>query len=233
MATATTSIREDGTVFISVVAQSGYENPYVIRQLIAEDGDNALAWITLNNDTLEGFDPDVTFYTYYLLTGKAAPSVDAMPRSENAQELSIREAAAGDTCLIICTAADGSERRYYIHFAISEIDPGLEPTANDVLIKRVPGAMQLFVTAIRQGISFALFNHTGKLMYEVSLDKVADPNYTSVTADTYDNDILVDVRNWNEGVLIDVNPNEVYIYTFFKSDSSKKIIKSGKIRCLP
>ncbi len=233
LATATTSIREDGAITISVVAQSGFENPYIIRQLIAEDGDNALAWITLNNDTLEGFDPDVTFYTYYLLTGKAAPSVDAMPRSENAQELSIREAAAGDTCLIICTAADGSERRYYIHFAISEIDPGLEPTANDVLIKRVPGAMQLFVTAIRQGISFALFNHTGKLMYEVSLDKVADPNYTSVTADTYDNDILVDVRNWNEGVLIDVNPNEVYIYTFFKSDSSKKIIKSGKIRCLP
>ena len=233
LATATTSIREDGAITISVVAQSGFENPYIIRQLIAEDGDNALAWITLNNDTLEGFDPDVTFYTYYLLTGKAAPSVDAMPRSENAQEPSIREAAAGDTCLIICTAADGSERRYYIHFAISEIDPGLEPTANDVLIKRVPGAMQLFVTAIRQGISFALFNHTGKLMYEVSLDKVADPNYTSVTADTYDNDILVDVRNWNEGVLIDVNPNEVYIYTFFKSDSSKKIIKSGKIRCLP
>lgn len=233
LATATTSIREDGTVFISVVAQSGYENPYVIRQLIAEDGDNALAWITLDGDTLLGFDPDVTFYTYYLLPGKGVPSVDAMPRSENAFDPSIREASAGDTCLIICTAADQTERRYYIHFAISENDPGLEPTANDVLIKRVPGAMQLFVTSIRQGVSFALYNHTGQLVYETSLDKVADPNYTSVTHDTYDKSILVDVTSWHEGVLIDVNPNEMYIYTFFKSDSSKKIIKSGKIRCLP
>lgn len=233
LATAEVMIREDGTIFISVIAQSGYENPYVIRQKIADDGDNALAWIKLDNNMLEGFDPDETFYTYYLLTGKGVPSVDAKPRSDNALGLSIREASAGDTCLIICTAADGSERRYYIHFAISAIDPGLEPTANDVFIKRIPGTNQIFISTIRKGVSFALYNHTGRLVYTVQLDDVADPNYTRIATDTYEHDILTDVLSWDSGKRIDIEPGEIYIYTFFKSDSSKKIFKSGKFRALP
>ena len=39
--------------------------------------------------------------------------------------------------------------------------------------------------------------------------------------------MLIDVYNVSSGVLIDLNPNEIYYYTFFEMD--KVVITSAKI----
>ena len=227
LATATVLIREDGTVFISVIAQSGYENPYIIRQIIAKDGDNTLKTIELDGEEIRDFDPEVTFYTYYLREGFNPPFIEAEANSVNA-DVNIGIAAAGDTCEITVTAEDKSERIYRIYFAVTGIDDGLVATENDVIIRRVPGANQLFIASLRKAVEFALYDQNGRLVhYEQSVPS-ADPNDVKVFTDMYDNDVLSDVTNYNSGKLIDIIPGQIYFYGFYTTD---KVFKSGKIMC--
>ena len=243
-ADASISLAADGvTIMITVTAQDGTtEITYLIRQYIALDSDNALSCITLDNDTIRGFDSDITFYTYLLMPGITPPAVAAESRSQNA-DVSIREVAAGDTCLIICTAADGSERRYYIHFAISSINESLAPTGDDVVIKRLPGMMQLFVGTIRQDVYFGLFDQNGNRVF---FDRVpmADPNDVELVNNPNEKEErLNDVIDSRSGLTININPNQVYFYSFYYGGektfiqllNGKKspIIKSGKLVAIP
>ncbi len=240
LATYTVTQTEEGTLFIRVVAQDGKtEITYIIMQIIGKDSNCLLSLITLDGDTIEGFDSNVTFYTYYLREGATTtPVVDAIPESENA-EVSIREVSAGDTCMIICTAADGSVMRYYVYFAISSINESIEPTGNDVVIKRLPGTNQLFVGTIRKDVYFLLMDENGRnLVYE--LIPTADPNDARIVDDLELGARLNDITDSRSGLVIDVNPGQLYFYTFlygdktiiqmFKGDTAKKL-KSGKIIC--
>lgn len=216
---------EQGTIFVRVVAQDGKtENTYTIRQTISPDTDNALAAILLDGDTLSGFDADQTFYTYLLMEGANPPVVDAIARSENA-EISILEASAGDTCLIICTAADGSDRRYYLYFAVSQINDAQKPTSNDVLLKRLPGEPNLFVATLRKDVSFALYDQYGHLVYYEKVP-VANPNDVDVSDDPSTKERLNDVTNTASGLVVPLIPGQIYQYGFYVSD--KEILKTGK-----
>ena len=225
LATAVVSTNPEGDIFITVTAQDGEtETAYVIRQHTGLDNDNTLAWIHLNNEPLRDFDPETTFYTYYIMEGESAPSVQAEPHSVNA-ELSMKEAAAGDTCLIICTAADGSERRYYIHFAISTLNPGLEPTSNDVLLKRLPGSTQFMAATLRSGVTFALYDQRGQLLLYERIP-VANPNDAEVILDAAQQERLNDVIDTRSGLLINIIPGQPYFYVFFADEKVK--LSSGK-----
>ena len=242
LATYTVTENEEGTIFIRVVAQDGNtEITYIIMQSIAKDNDCFLSAILLGDsrDSLRGFDPEETFYTYYLREGSTTtPLIEAIPHSENA-EVSIREVAAGDTCMIIVTADDGSEMRYYIHFAIAAISETQEPTANDVVVKRIPGSNQLFVGTIRRNVYFALFDQNGHRLYYNQVP-TADPNDAELVNDLVTDTRLNDVIDTRSGLIIDIIPGQIYFYTFLygdktivqmlKGDTAKKL-KSGKIIC--
>ena len=239
LATYTITENEEGTIFIRVVAQDGNtEITYTIMQSIAKDNDCLLSTILLDGDTISNFASDITFYTYYLREGATAPGVEAIPHSENA-EVSVREVSAGDTCMIIVTADDGSEMHYYIHFAISSINENLEPTANDVVIKRLPGTNQLFVGTIRRDVHFALFDQNGRRLYYNKVP-TADPNDVDLVEDLVTGERLNDVLNTGSGLIVDINPGQIYFYTFLygdktfmqmlKGDTAKRLV-SGKIIC--
>ena len=239
LATYTITDNEEGTIFIRVVAQDGNtEITYTISQSIAKDNDCFLSAILLDGDSISNFASDVTFYTYYLREGATAPGVEAIPHSENA-EVSVREVSAGDTCMIIVTADDGSEMHYYIHFAISSINETLEPTANDVVIKRLPGTNQLFVGTIRKDVHFTLFDQNGRRLFYEKVP-TADPNDVDLVEDLVTGERLNDVLNTGSGLIVDINPGQIYFYTFLygdktfmqmlKGDTAKKLV-SGKIIC--
>ncbi len=233
LATATVTVQEDGTLLITVVAQDGTtENTYSIRQIIAKDNDCALKAIMLDNMLIRGFDPEITFYTHLLRDGDVPPSITAIARSENAEEPSVGIAAANDTCRIICTAEDGSERRYYIHFAVSGIDAGQTPTADDVILKRIPHTFSLFAASIRLGVSFALYDQSGRLLYMAEQMPMANPNDVEIATDPMREceqvaDVVASEEN---GIIIPINPGEIYMYAFYMKDGKKtRIVKSGKI----
>ena len=227
LAVDTMYMDESGVINIVVVAQDGRTSiTYLISQITAEDGDNALAWITIDGDTIPGFDPEVLFYTYYVFESDM-PSLNAEPRSENA-DVDKGRVSAGDTTTIICTAADGSERYYYVYFAITTVNPGDEATSGDVLIKRVPGAMQLAAYTVRQGVSIALYDQYGHLLYNERVP-VANPNETEIVEDSDKKEFLNDVDGFNSGLIIDVLPGQPYFYCFYYNGKMK--LASGKIMC--
>ena len=242
LATMTITSNEEGTIFIRVVAQDGTtEVTYTITQTIGLDNDCWLSAILLDGDTIRGFDSDITFYTYYLRAGSTTtPSVDAIPHSENA-EVSIKDVSAGDTCLIVCTADDGTMKRYYVHFAVSTINEALVPTANDVVIKRIAGTNQIFVGTIRSEVYFALYDQSGRQVFYKKVP-TADPNDIEMVDDIVTKERLNNIIDERSGLIIDVIPGQVYFYSFYygyktlvqmmRGDTSKKL-KSGKFIALP
>lgn len=227
---------ENNVINVVTLAQDGRTSiTYLISQIIAKDGDNALAWITVNGDTLPGFDPEETFYTFYVFESDA-PTVDAAPRSENA-EIDLGRVLAGDTCRIICTAADGTDRYYYIYFAITSIDPSVESTADDVLVKPLGASHQLFIATIRQGVYFALYDQYGKLVYHQPVPP-ANPNDVEIVTDQNGIEHVNNISNLSSGLLVDVIPGQIYYYAFYNGDKTfiqmlkgarAKRLKSGKI----
>lgn len=249
-ATYQVSVDEDGAISIVVTAQDGVsQTTYTIIQSIALDGDNYLAAILLNVaaedgtvtvDTLRGFDPEITFYTYLLPAGSTAtPAVEALARSINA-EVSVKAAAAGDTCIIICTAQDLKERRYYVYFKNSDINVAQEPTGNDVIAKCLSNT-ELFVGTIRKDVYFALFDEQGHRLYYATVP-TADPNDAVVVTDLDNKEILTDVINSRSGLVINITPGKIYFYTFIYGDKTimqrlagdkAKKLKSGKLITRP
>ena len=244
LATATVTADGNGKIFITVVAQDGTENTYTISQSIAKDNDCFLSAILLEDegstDTISGFDPEVTFYTYYLRAGATTtPNVDAIARSLNAV-VDIRPASAGDTCLIICTADDQTEKRYYIHFAISTIDESAVATASDVIVKRVPGAAQLFVGTLRRDVHFALFDGAGRLLFYEQVP-TADPNDVELGIGEDGYERLNNIVGTEHGLIVNIELGKVYFYTILygeknfiqmlKGDTAKRL-RYGKIIAL-
>ena len=225
LATDSVFTDEDGVLYVVVTAQDGSTSrTYLIYQMTALDGDNALAWITVDGDTLRDFDPETLFYTYYVYATDN-PDVDAEARSENA-EVDLSRFSVGDTCVITCTAADGSERLYRIYFAITEINPAEKPSSGDVLIKRIPGTSQLFIATTRSGVDFALYNKHGQLVNYYQTMKTVAPNNADVHTDAQGKEVLNDVTGYEDGIIIDVMTGEPYFYVFF---SNGKNISNGKL----
>lgn len=224
-ATLLLSMDDAGTILLSVTAQDGTNRTYSIRQTILLDTENALRMIFFDDQPFADFDPEQEFYTYYLVDGMTPPAITAEAMSDLA-EISIKEVSAGDTCMIICTSESGESRRYRIWFAISQIDNALKPTKHDVLLRRAEGSYQLFAATTRANVSIAIYNTNGKRLF---MEKIptANPNDVHLATDSHGNEMLIDVYNVSSGVLIDLNPNEIYYYTFFEMD--KEVITSGKI----
>ena len=225
LATLNLSTDDAGTILLSVTAQDGSNRTYSIRQQVMLDTDNALRMIYFDEVPFAEFDPEQTFYTYYLVEGMTPPAVTAEAMSDLA-EISIKEVSAGDTCMVICTSESGESRKYQIWFAVSETNDAAIPTPNDVLVKRVNGSYQLLFATTRKDVSVGIYNAMGRL---IALEKVptANPNDVSLAADSYGNEVLMDVSNVESGVLMDFSPNEIFFYTFFLSD--REVIRSGKI----
>ena len=227
-ATAEISTGEDGVIRITVTAQDGVtKKTYFIFQSVAPDTNNDLLFIIIGTDTLDNFNPKETEYSYRL-TGTVVPQVSAEAVSPNATITIQQATAAGDTCTIIVLAADGSKKYYYIAFE-EGFNDGLMATGNDVLIKRVLGAYEIFAATIRRGVTFALFDQNGHLLYNNNVP-VADANYVDIYKDAMDKDVLMDVLSYGAGLRVSVIPGQMYFYSFYNSE--QKVIKSGKFIAL-
>lgn len=234
---ATDSIyMEDGVIMIVVTARDGKsQSTYTITQRISLDTVNTLKMIYIDGIELRGFDPEITDYVYLLKNGSTAcPEVTAVSTHSTAT-VDITPMPVNDTTLIICTPQDSTDinlrKVYRIYFKESTVNDALEPTANDVFIKRVAGAPQLFVATIRKDVTFVLFDQNGHMLF---FEEVPDAEPNSVQVDKYaeQTDILLNVDvDPNSGLLVDIIPGQIYFYSFV--EAGKKTITSGKIMTLP
>ena len=236
-ATDTVFVDSDASIVIIVTAQDKKsQNTYSIQQIIGKDTVNTIKMLFMDGDSLKGFDPEQDFYVYKLKNGASTtPAVYGIPTSVNAEvdatEDDPKVGAVNDTLKIYCTAQDGSERVYRIYFEESTINDALSATPNDVFVRRVKGANQLFVATIRKDVTFIMYDHTGRRIF-YSLVPDAEPNDVYYALDSEDKDVLLNVDvNPNSGLLIDIDPGRIYMYNFV--ERGKKKIKSGKIMAMP
>ena len=228
-AQAELSVADDGTAVISVTAQDGTVRTYIIRQGILSDTDNLLSMIYFDHEEFMAFDPEQTFYTYYIVEGLTAPKVTAEAQSQWA-DVSVKDVSVGDTCIISCTAQSGETRKYYIWFAQSSLNDALTPTADDVLVKRLAGSTQIFVATLRKDVSFALYDMYG---HRIALEKVpvADPNDVEMVTEADGRERLLNVSSLRSGITLTLDTNNIYFYVFYLSEKQK--IASGKLIIVP
>lgn len=236
LATDSIYVEANGTIRIVVTAQDEKtQSMYSIQQKIGKDTVDFIRMIYLDGVELPNFRPDSMDYVYKLRNGSGScPEITAVAMSGNA-EVSITQKSVNETSFVICQSDRDKNtenyRTYRIYFEESTVNDGITATEKDVFIRRVAGACQLFVATIRKDVTFILYDQTGRLLYREMIPD-AEPNAIKVEQDGFDQDVLLNVDvDPNAGVLVDVNPNQIYFYSFVKGRG--KIIKSGKIIALP
>ena len=236
LATDSIYVEANGTIRIVVTAQDEKtQSMYSIQQKIGKDTVDFIRMIYLDGVELPNFRPDSMDYVYKLRNGSGScPEITAVAMSGNA-EVSITQKSVNETSFVICQSDRDKNtenyRTYRIYFEESTVNDGITATEKDVFIRRVAGACQLFVATIRKDVTFILYDQTGRMLYREMIPD-AEPNAIKVEQDGFDQDVLLNVDvDPNAGVLVDINPNQIYFYSFVKGRG--KIIKSGKIIALP
>ena len=130
-------------------------------------------------------------------------------------------------CLIYCEAQDGTEMVYEVMFRTASMNfRSAEATANEVLVQRIPGTMDLAVSSLRDNISFALYDASGRMAEYVPVH-TCDPNNCVTETDWQGATHFLRVMDISDCTRVTLQPNKVYFYSFYEFDKHR--VHSGKI----
>ena len=221
---ATVQISEtDGNFTIQVDAADGqHSRVYTIQQDILRSSNAFLQAIYLDSTIIRDFDAEVFEYSYYIQ--ETTPAITAIPQDSNAVvEYSMY--VAGEPLYIYVTAHDGTELIYTINFLQSTINAAQTPMANDVLVKHVPGTMDLIFATLRKNVSVAVYTPNGRMIY---YSKVTESNQNDaiVVTNADGSDRLLDVLT-TTNIYTLPEANCTYLYCFYENE--KRRIASGKL----
>ncbi len=225
-AIATLVAQDVYTLTIVVTAANGESNAYIIHQEILLPDNAFLADLMLDGVTIEGFDSALFQYEYELLEGGIMPIITAVA-ADSLAEVSITPGNIGDTIFIYCTAQDGTEYTYTVHVHYSSLNTVANATAQDVILKHIPGTNQYIAATTRQGVQILILNLAGQ---KILLENVpiCDPNSVNVTLDKNGQELLTDVDVNSPGAIITIdNYNTPFFYVFLQNEKNR--ITAGKI----
>jgi len=215
----------EGMIILTVTAQSGAEQQYVIRQQIEVSSNSFLRSILLDDEMLINFDRQKYVYDYVLSEGMALPSLEAIPE-DSAAEILLTLGEVGDTTRIFCIAPNGERSTYMIYFHYSNIRTGDVATANDVLLKNI-GSHQFLAISLRENTFIALYDALGHCLTHTRLETV-NLNSVTVAIDHTGHDLLIDATSDAGGAILTIKePMVPYYYVFFYGEGT--IIKSGTL----
>ncbi|MGN0187728.1 MAG: hypothetical protein ACI392_08320 [Paludibacteraceae bacterium] len=200
-------------ILVSVQAQNGATNVYVVSSTIAKSNNSLLKDLVINGVSLKNFEPETFDYTYIILRGSALPTIEGIAMLPDKQSVEYGENATNANIkYIYCIAEDGSSSAYTITFVESDSNPGDEPTLEDVCWTALGGGAFKASTS-RNGVSIGLFDTAGRLitLREVPLvdpnDNICEPGAA--------------------GVIFQLQrTGKVLIYAFYYN--GKKVIAQGK-----
>ena len=109
-----------------------------------------------------------------------------------------------------------------------------------MIVKRVPGAAQLFVGTLRRDVHFALFDGAGRLLFYEQVP-TADPNDVELGIGEDGHERLNNIVGTEHGLIVNIELGKVYFYTILygeknfiqmlKGDTAKRL-RYGKIIAL-
>lgn len=222
---ATVTITANGVNFIiQVDAQDGeHSRVYTIEQVILLSDNARLQAIYIDSVLIRDFDPDQLEYTYYLLND-ARPAIEAIPENPDAEVVESMF-AINEPFYIYVTAPDGTERVYTIYFMATTIQSSQSASANDVLVKRLPGTMDLVFATLRKNVSVVVYTGEGQLLFTSKVEET-NQNDAYIATDLNGVEKLIDVYTYTT-VFTVPEANMPYIYAFIENDERR--IASGKL----
>jgi hypothetical protein len=174
--TLTTLVDNTSVILVTVTAQNGSVNIYVLTFEI-EKSDNALLKdILIDAKSLKDFEPTIFEYSYTIAKGATTlPTIEGIASDSALQTVEYGESATDRFVqYIYCTAEDGTTQTYTINFVESTINPGDAPTAEDVCWTMVGDGLFKASTR-RNNVAIAIFDTAGRLLTKLDVPLV-DPN---------------------------------------------------------
>lgn len=202
-------------LMLQVTAENGDIRIYVIEQSIALSSNTKLDDILVNGKSLDGFDPEVLEYTYYLPYGAVTVPEDIRyVTTDSTQTVVMSINSIGVPTEIYVTAEDGTKAVYKIHFVPDDFNPNTDPTADNVCITSLPDGKWKFTTNCAN-VSLLISTLDGKVMLLAELELV-DVNIPEICSPEAN------------GLIFDAPEGEILVYYFL--NAKRKSIYSGKFR---
>lgn len=210
-----TLLNDSMLLMLQVTAENGDIRIYVIEQSIALSSNTKLEDILVNGKSLDGFDPEVLEYTYYLPYGAVTVPEDIQyVTNDTTQTVVMSINSIGVPTEIYVTAEDGTKAVYKIHFVPDDFNPNTEPTADNVCITSLPDGKWKFTTNCAN-VSLLISTLDGKVMLLAELELV-DVNIPEICSPEAN------------GLIFDAPEGEILVYYFL--NAKRKSIYSGKFR---
>lgn len=197
---------------ITVTAENGVQNIYVISTKILLSNNSLLKDIKLNGISIDGFEPTIFNYEYLLYQGDTIPSILPI-KQEASQTTSVLTKPIGDETIITCQAEDLSTSQYRILFKYSTENPGDAPTIEDICWTALGGG-RWKASSKRNNVYVYIFDPSGRML-DVQQVPVLNPNSDLCSKDS------------NGAIFQFEKKGQVRIYMF--SYNMKKRLFSGKI----
>lgn len=209
-----TLLNDGMLLMLQVTAENGDIRIYVIEQSIALSSNTLLDDILVNGVSLDGFDPEVLEYTYYLPYGALVVPEDIQyVTNDTTQTVVMSINSVGVPTEIYVTAEDGTKAVYKIHFVEDDFNPNTEPTVDNVCITSLPSGKWKFTTDCAN-VSLLISTLNGKVMVLADLE-IVDVNIPNICSQEAN------------GFIYDAPEGQVLVYYFIYN---KRAVKSGKFR---
>ncbi len=199
------------TWLVTVTAENGAQNVYVIVAEIKLPDNALLDNLLIDGITINDFDPLVFDYIYYLYVGQPMPEIEGIPQDSDAV-VTVNLGTVGEYTYIKVIAADNNtEVVYRVLVTLSPIDLSSDATDEDVCIRHI-GNGTYKASAAKRNVQLAVYDVSGQLLHFVSVP-VIEANEDLCESET--------------GVEIQLENNTPYLYLFV--NNLKRKVTRGKI----
>ena len=231
---ATVAVQEQGTTLVIIVtAANGNIRAYSIEQVIELSNEARLSMIYLDEQLIEGFDPDIYEYTIKLPQGGILPFVTATPLDTlyGEVELGMEKTLEDGSKLIEVDgiAQDGTRLTYSVFFTFANWSPNSNPVMGDCLFFPVQGTRNTFrAVTISLGVKCAIYSLSGALITIMDVP-VLDVNSVEVELNDKGEQVIKEGSVPNDAIGADYvsKSGEPFVYMFYNVNT-KRIGRGGK-----
>ena len=153
-----------GDALLVVVAEDGaYESTYTVHFYTLND-DASLSDLTVDEMTIEGFEPSTYYYEYDVFLCDYIPIIDGTTTDENASKDVTQTIELPGDGTIVVTAQDGiSQQTYTVHFNC--ITSVIAKNEKYISVYPNPANDKLFVAGVSGDVEIEIMNLLGEKLY--------------------------------------------------------------------
>lgn len=154
-----------GNAVLHIMAEdSVHENTYTVH-FYTLNSDATLSDLTVDGETIEGFDPTTLYYEYDVAEGDAIPFVDGTPTDSLAtKQLTQAEDIPGDAYVIVTAQDNVSQMTYQVHFNL--ITGFAEEEEINFNIYPNPSSGLIHINSDNQIDNIRIFDGKGLIVYQ-------------------------------------------------------------------